>query len=408
MVDASGLRDLQVRRLAETLARARAMPLYKGRIDPGLQIEGLGDLTRLPVTTKQDLRALPRLDSGLAVPRSDIRRWHASSGTTGRRTAVGYSESDLTLWTEVTARALAHSGIGRGTVVHNAFGYGLFTGGLGFQLALDRLGATVIPASIGPTLEDHLSLMADFGAEALLSTPSFAARLAARRPNLPDLRIGVHGGESWTPALRARIEDGLGITVFNTYGLSEIIGPGVAHECTAHQGLHLYEDHFLAEVVTPGTTDPVPEGEVGELLLTTLSAQACPRLRYRTGDQVRLQSGPCSCGQNTRRITEVLGRLSDQLHEPAPMPTAIEQALLSLPDAGVHYQLHLRPERRLTRVHLEPRHGLDPVTWPRLAGQAAAALAVIGADVPIEVVAPGSLPRSSGKAPRIVQLREHA
>ena len=398
----SSLQALQCRRLADTLARARSMELYAGRIDPAVRIESLNDLRRLPVTTKTHLRALPRIDAGLAVVRSDVRRWHASSGTTGRRTAVGYTDADLRLWAEVTARALSQSGIGRGTIVHNAFGYGLFTGGLGFQLALDQLGATVIPASIGPSLEDHLSLMEEFGAEALLCTPSFAARLAERRPSLPRLRVGVHGGESWTQALRARIEVGLGIEVFNTYGLSEVIGPGVAHECASHRGLQLYEDHFLAEVVVPGTTDPVPDGEVGELLLTTLSAQACPRLRYRTGDLVCLESSPGPDGQQIRRITKVLGRLSDRLLGTGVMPTAIEQALLSLPEAGVHYQLHLRSDRKLLSVRLEPRRTLDQTDWARLQQRASAALGGLGLEVPVAVVPPGTLPRSSGKAPRVL------
>lgn len=397
----AALSRLQQRRLSETLVRARSTALYAGRIDPALRIDGLADLARLPVTTKQDLRALEGLQCGLAVPLSDIRRWHASSGTTGRRTAVGYTDADLALWAELTARALAESGIGRGTVVHNAFGYGLFTGGLGFQLALDKLGATVIPASVGPSIDDHLSLMADFGAEALLCTPSFAARLASRSPQLPALRVGVHGGESWTPALRARIEAGLGIEVFNTYGLSEIIGPGVAHECAAHRGLHLYEDHFLAEVVAPGTTDPVPAGEVGELLLTTLSAQACPRLRYRTGDLVRLCGGDCPCGQWTRRITEVVGRISDRLAAPAPMPTAIEQVLLGIPGVAVHYQLRLRPPRQLVAVDVEPTRDLAPSAWPQLGRRVSSALAATGVSVPVRVVPPGTLPRSNGKAPRI-------
>ena len=199
MEDAVRLAELQRRRLMETVARARVTPLYDRRIDPDVCIERLSELSRLPVTTKDDLRAVPRLESGLAVPMTDIRRWHASSGTTGRRTAVGYTDADLALWGEVTARALAESGIGRGTVVHNAFGYGLFTGGLGFQLALERLGATVIPASIGPSVDDHLSLMRDFGAEALLCTPSFAARLAERSPDLPTLRVGVQWKSVWWP-----------------------------------------------------------------------------------------------------------------------------------------------------------------------------------------------------------------
>lgn len=281
------LRRLQEKRLGWTLRQVWKTPFYRGRLpsdlaDPTRDEVSLEELVgELPITTKQQLRAPERLEDVLAVAATAVQRWHCSSGTSGVRTATAYTARDLRLWAELTARALAASSVERGTRVHNAYGCGLFTGGLGFEGGLRRLGATVVPASNLPSCKEQLELMAWFGAEVLLCTPSCAASLMETLLDLRwdlerfNLRVGIFGGEAWSGSLRRRIESGLGLKAYNTYGLSEIIGPGVAHECPAQQGLHLYEDAFLAEVLTIGGSERVDPNMPGELVLTTLANEAC-------------------------------------------------------------------------------------------------------------------------------------
>lgn len=409
------LRDLQLRRLAELLPRAGRTALYRDRLSlaEGAVANAIaeGDLTGLPLTTKDDLRALHSLEDALAVPREYVQRWHCSSGTSGKRTAMAYSRADLDLWARLTARALAASGIRRGTRVHNAYGYGLFTGGLGFGAGLQLLEASVVPASGTPSLQEHLELIDWFGAQALLCTPSCAASLvetlgeSGKSADDLQLSVGVFGGEGWSKVLGARIEQGLGLTAFDTYGLSEVIGPGVAHACHYQRGLHFYEDAFLVELLEPGESVPVPPGQLGELVLTTLMNEACPRVRYRTGDLVRLEGGSCECGRTGVRLVEFVGRVGDCLDEAGLMPLAVERALLAQPDLSSSWCIQI-PEgsRSEPIVHAEVRDELDNQERDALAARIARALQVALEDSAprVRLHPAGTLPRSVGKAERVI------
>ena len=343
------LRQLQEERLAELLHRvAHRVPFYKARLwTAGFEPEkfrGLADLPAIPFTTKEDLRE--HYPYGLlALPRDQVARVHASSGTTGRPTLTAYSRKDLELWSELMARVLAAAGVRAGTVVQIAYGYGMFTGGSGFQYGAERLGATVIPASSGHA-EKQLLWMRELGTEVLLCTPSFAATLLqeiagdlGHRPL--SLKAGIFGGEFWSEALRARLEQGLGVRAFDTYGLSEVIGPGVAQECPEGGGMHVFEDHFLPEIVDPVSGEPLPPGSYGELVLTSLTKEAMPVLRYRTRDRTRLIEEPCACGRSSRRIERIWGRADDQLRigDGQVFLSQIEQVLLETEGVQPNYQV---------------------------------------------------------------------
>ena len=311
---------LQLERLRQTVHWAcDRVPWYRQHwtaagISPE-DIRTLTDLARVPFITKDDLRdAYP---TGLfAVPLDQIVRLHASSGTTGKQVLVPYTQSDLAVWTECMVRVLTWFGIHSGDVLQNAYGYGLFTGGLGFHYGAEALGATVIPMSGGNT-DRQIVVMQDFGTTAVCCTPSFFLHIADRAGELGvdlrtlRLRVGVFGAEPWSEEMRQRIQQAAGIEAFDIYGLAEIVGPGVAAECAAHQGLHVLEDHFYPEVIDPCTGLVVPEGEPGELVLTTLSKQALPMVRYRTGDITAICPGPCPCGRTLRRIRRVSHRSDD-------------------------------------------------------------------------------------------------
>ncbi len=349
---AAELRALQASRLRELIDRLLvAGGLQAGRLrDAGVTggaDVGLEDLARLPTTAKQDLwDAYPF--GLLAVPRDRVVAVHGSSGTGGRPTLVAYSKNDIALWSRMCARALAAAGAGPGTLVHNAYGYGLFTGGLGIHQGAIELGATVVPVSGGMTAR-QVTLIADLRPQILTCTPSYAIRLgeALAEAGLTkesglSLRAGVFGAEPWTAEMRARINDLLGIQALDIYGLSEVIGPGVASECVvAADGLHVNEDHFLVETLDPQTGEPVPDGTPGELTFTTVTKEALPLLRYRTGDIAALRSDPCPCGRTLVRMSKVMGRKDDMLvvRGVNVYPSEVERVLLSEPSIAPDYLL---------------------------------------------------------------------
>ncbi len=383
------------------------------------------DVVKLPFMTKRDFR--DHYPFGLfAVPLEQVVRIHASSGTTGKPVVVGYTRRDLEVWAEVCARCLAASGARPGDVFQNAYGYGLFTGGLGMHAGAERMGLVVVPVSGGNT-ERQILLLQDFGPKILACTPSYALTLAealeARgvRPGQLALRYGVLGAEPWTEAMRQQIEAKLGITALNIYGLSEVIGPGVANECLeAKNGSHVFEDHFLVEVVDPQSGEPLPFGRQGELVFTTLTKEALPVVRYRTGDIASLNPEPCQCGRTFVRMSRVVGRTDDMLivRGVNVYPSQVEAALVGLPHLSPHYQLVVSRERTLdeleVRVEVDPEFhralgGLDPSHERVQALQRRvqeSLYGVLGLHVRVALTAPGSLPRSEGgKLRRVVDLR---
>jgi phenylacetate-CoA ligase len=398
--------------LLERVAPARER-LHAAGVTAAQDVESLDDLPRLPFSIKADLRE--HYPFGLlAVPREQLVRVHGSSGTGGKPTLVGYTRGDLDTWTELMARCLRMAGVRPGMVVHNAYGYGLFTGGLGFHQGAERLGATVVPVSGGLTGR-QVTLLRDLRAQALFCTPSYALRIgqALAETGLgPDdlaLEVGVHGAEPWTAALGAEIERALGLAALNMYGLSEMAGPGVAAECLeGRAGSHVNEDHFLVEVVDPSTGEPVAPGEEGELVFTTLTKEALPLLRYRTGDVAAVHVEPCACGRTLARMDPVRGRCDDMLviRGVNLYPSEIEAALLAVAGLAPHYQIIVeRPEAldELT-VTCEPADGgVDRVDLRDRAGHAL--FERTGVTIAVEVLDPGAVPRSEGKAVRVVDRR---
>lgn len=316
------------------------------------------DIAKLPFTYKADLRAAYPFYM-LAVPMDQVLRVHSSSGTTGRPTVVAYSRNDLAMWTDCIARNLAAVGIQPGHLIQNAYGYGLFTGGLAFQYGAEKIGAAVIPASVGQGLK-QLSLLRDFKPDVLLCTPSFAASLLqiAREKKISleelNLKAGIFGGEFWSESLRRKIEEGFGIKAYDTYGLSEVIGPGVAHECEVRDGLHINEDHFFPEIVDVETGEVLPAGELGELVLTSLTKEAMPILRYRTGDITRLIRGECPCGRSFIRMARTLGRVQDLIHvqQSKVFPVEIENILLQFPELYENYKIFLQDKNTQDNIEI--------------------------------------------------------
>ena len=417
------LAALQLTRLKDTLERAYAkVPHYKRRFDeagvkPG-DLTSLADVARFPFTLKTDLR--DNYPFGMfAVPREQLLRLHASSGTTGRPTVVGYTRGDLDLWAGLMARSMACAGALPGEVVHNAYGYGLFTGGLGAHYGAERLGCTVVPISGGGT-ERQVALLADFGATILCSTPSYALNIAEVAEQqkvdirkLP-LRIGLFGAEPWSDAMRADLQARLGIKAIDIYGLSEILGPGVACECHQMQnGLHGWEDHFLFECIDPETLQPVPRGEPGELVITTLTKEALPMIRYRTRDITRLSDEPCPCGRTHTRIMRVTGRDDDMLiiRGVNVYPSQVESVLVGFPGLAPHYQIVLTRDGALdamtVEVEIAPDAPADDAARKRKAGEVRHHIkSLIGVTCTVDVKAPGEVPRSQGKAVRVRDLRQ--
>ncbi|GAA1558090.1 phenylacetate--CoA ligase PaaK [Streptomyces globosus] len=415
---AAELAALQSERLRTTLRRAyERVPFYRQAFDKaGVHPDdcrSLADLARFPFTTKADLR--DQYPFGMfAVPRGEVRRIHASSGTTGRPTVVGYTERDLSTWADVVARSIRAAGGRPGQIVHVAYGYGLFTGGLGAHYGAERLGCTVVPASGGMT-DRQVRLIQDFRPEVVMVTPSYMLTLIDEMerqgidPRSTSLRTGIFGAEPWTEAMRREIEDRLGIDAVDIYGLSEVIGPGVAQEfAETKDGLHVWEDHFYPEVVDPLTGEPLPEGEPGELVFTSLTKEAMPVVRYRTRDLTRLLPG--TARPAFRRMERVTGRSDDMiiLRGVNLYPTQIEEILLRMPGLAPHFQLRLTREGRLDilTVRVEARREAGA----RLREESAAAVvrAVkegIGVTVEVEVVDPETLERSVGKIRRVADLR---
>jgi phenylacetate-CoA ligase len=413
------LRALQLERLQATVARAlAAQPVFAERlraagVDDPAELRSIDDVARLPFSHKADLR--DNYPFGLlAVPRSEVVRVHASSGSHGKPTVVAYTRADLDAWAELVARCLTTAGVRPGMVVHNSNGYGLFTGGFGFHDGVERLGGTIVPVSGGFTARQAM-LLRDLGGQVLTATPSYAlviaqaVRDAGIDPDELRLELGLFGGEPWTEAMRAQIERELGLTAIGCYGLSEMCGPGVATECLpVRSGQHVQEDHFLVEVIDPDSGEPLPEGEDGELVFTTLVKEAQPLIRYRTGDIGSISSEPCPCGRTQARITSLRGRRDDMLIVRGVnlFPSNVEHLLVGLPEVAPHYQLIVeRPE------HMDE---LTVLCEPADASVDRAALAErvevllhehTGIRIAVEVAEPGGVPRSEGKAVRVVDRR---
>jgi len=415
------LAALQRRRLKRSLAHAyERVPHYRRKFDEACvtpdSLGSLSDIADFPFTQKSDLR--DNYPFGLfAVPQAQVLRLHASSGTTGKPTVVGYTRADLDLWSDLMARTLACAGARPGDVVHNAYGYGLFTGGLGFHYGAERLGCTVVPVSGGNT-ERQVMLIKDFGAAVLCATPSYAlniaevvARAGIEATALP-LRFGAFGAEPWSEPMRRALETRLGIKAIDVYGLSEILGPGVAAECAAQDGLHGWEDHFLFEIINPDTLKPLPTGATGELVITTLTKEALPMVRYRTRDITRLTDAPCSCGRTHLRLMRITGRDDDMLiiRGVNVYPSQVEAALVGCPGLAPHYQIVLTREGALDAMTIEVE-GLPDAPGDDAACAAKAAevqhrlKTMIGVTCEVAVKAPGEVPRSEGKAVRVKDRR---
>jgi phenylacetate-CoA ligase len=416
------LRELQARRLAETVRRSAVVPFYrealrKAGVDAAA-IRGPDDVSRLPFTTKDDLRANYPLGL-LAVPRSEIARIHGSSGTTGKPTFVAYTRRDLDTWAGLVARFLVAGGLRREHVVHVAFGYGLFTGGFGLHQGIEKVGAGIVPAAGGNTPRQVL-LIRDLGAEVLVCTPSYALHIAevakaeGLSPGELPLRFGHFGGEPWTEQMRGEIERALGILAFNNYGLSEVIGPGVSGECSAREGMHVSEDHFVVECLDPKTLETVADGEVGELVFTTLTKEALPVLRYRTRDLAALDRRPCPCGRTGVRMSRVVGRSDDMLiiRGVNVFPSQVEEALLRVEGTAPHYLIEVSRPGALDEVvvKVEVRQG-DFSDEMRQMVELRDRIdreihAVTGVRMTVELVAPDTLERSAGKARRVLDHRK--
>ncbi len=423
-MDREALEQLQLERLEATLTRVyRTLPFYQQRFDAaGVDpdgVRGVADLRRLPFTVKDDLRA--NYPYGLfAVPLRDVVRLHASSGTTGLATVVGYTRNDLRNWSNAVARVLVAGGVGRDDVVQVAFHYGLFTGGFGLHQGAELLGASVIPMSSGHT-KQQVRILQDYRTTALVSTPSYALHLAdelieqgVQRSAL-SLKWGLFGGEPWSEAMRRQLEEKLHITATDNYGLSELMGPGVAGECLARAGLHLAEDHFLVELVDPETGAPTPPGQVGELVLTTLTKEAFPLVRYRTGDLTTLTTERCACGRTLARMGRVLGRTDDLLiiKGVKVYPSQIEAVLVALEGADPHYQIVL--ERRAAMdeatVLVEVGEGIFFDEMKKVSSLRETVRRrlheALGVTVDVKLVERKSLTRTDGgKAVRVVDRRE--
>jgi phenylacetate-CoA ligase len=409
---------LQLVRLRATLRRAYDhVPHYRAAfgaagVHPD-DLKELADLARFPLTTKDDLRR--HYPFGMfAVPRAQVARIHASSGTTGKPTVVGYTKADIEVWAEVCARSIRAAGGRPGDLVHVVYGYGLFTGGLGAHYGAERLGCTVVPMSGGMT-ERQVQLIADFKPDIIMVTPSYMLAIGdefARQkldPRAASLRIGIFGAEPWTQAMRAEIEQRFALDAVDIYGLSEVIGPGVANECVeTKDGLHLWEDHFYPEIVDPSSGALLPDGERGELVLTTLTKEAMPVIRYRTRDLTRLLPGTA---RTMRRMEKVTGRSDDMLiiRGVNLFPSQIEELILNDPRLAPHYLLEVRRERRLDQLKVIVEAKAEAADEDARAAAAADlehhVKSRIGVTSAVAVVAPGEVERSLGKAKRIVDLR---
>ncbi len=413
---------LQAAKLKETVERVQKVPFYKKTFsEAGItpeKIQSLDDLQRLPFTTKADLRKQYPLRM-LAVDRSEVARYHGSSGTTGKPTMVAYTHNDLKVWANLCARFLTGGGLLPKHSVQIAFGYGLFTGGFGLHYGVERVGASVIPAAAGNTPK-QIMLMMDMQVDALVCTPSYALTLSEFiiQNDIPrntlNLKYAHFGGEPWTEDMRTRIEDEMGILCFNNYGLSEVIGPGVSGECAVRDGMHISEDAFIVECINPETLEPVAPGEEGELVFTSLCKEAMPIIRYRTRDIASLNPEPCACGRTTVRMSRVTGRSDDMLIIKGVnvYPSQIEQALLRVEGTAPHYLIEVdRPDRKdIVTVKVEmtkDSFSSSMKVLQELKDKINRAIqGITGLRMNIELVSPNSLERFVGKAQRVVDLRK--
>jgi phenylacetate-CoA ligase len=417
------LETLQLRRLKDLVERVYYLVRpYREKMDAaGIKPEhiiSLADLQRLPFTTKDFLR--DNYPFGLfTLPLDQVVRVHASSGTTGKPTVVGYTKRDIETWAEVMARALACGGVKRGDVVHNAYGYGLFTGGLGAHYGAEKLGATVIPISGGQT-KRQIMIMQDFGSNVLLSTPSYALNIADTMADMGvdvaslSLRLGIFGAEPWSENMREEVENKLGLKAIDIYGLSEIIGPGVSMECIeAQHGMHIFEDHFMPEIIDPDSGEVLPLGEEGELVFTTLTKQAFPLIRYRTKDITRLIKEPCVCGRTFVRMEKITGRTDDMLiiRGVNVFPTQVEHVLVGIKGVEPHYQIIVNREGSMdtmeVQVEVSEQLFSDEVkNLERLSRRIQTEIKdLIGSTCKITLVEPKTIQRSEGKAKRVIDNR---
>ncbi len=415
------LNDLQLQRLQALLKRVyENVPLYRDKFDAAgvsPDITSLEDLSKFPFTVKDDMRSAYPYGM-FAVPLKDIVRVHSSSGTTGQITVVGYTKGDIERWSDLMARTLACAGAGPEDIVQVTYGYGLFTGGLGVHYGSERLGATTIPISGGNT-KRQVQVMKDFGTTILACTPSYALLIAETAlemgidlHDLP-LKAGIFGAEPWSENMRLQVEEIMGCKAIDIYGLSEIMGPGVASECSEQHGLHVNEDHFLVEIIDPETLQPVPDGESGEVVFTTLTKEGIPVIRYRTRDISRIIPGECPCGRGFRRMERVTGRSDDMLiiRGVNVFPSQIEQVLAGIPGVAPHYQVILDKRGSMdtveVNVEVAPDMSFDEIRelealQNRVRGEIQSALAV---SIAVKLVEPKSIERSQGKAVRVIDKR---
>jgi phenylacetate-CoA ligase len=419
-----GLESIQLRRLKHLVARVyRTVEPYRRKMDAaGVKpddIQSLADLAKLPFTVKDDLR--DNYPFGLfTVPLDEVVRVHASSGTTGKPTVVGYTANDIKTWSNVMARALCCAGATKGDMVHNAYGYGLFTGGLGAHYGIERLGATVIPVS-GGNSKRQINIMKDFGSTVLLSTPSYALNLAEAMdsmdvdPKSLSLRVGIFGAEPWSENMREEVERKLNLKATDIYGLSEVMGPGVAQECLhTTRGMHIFEDHFLPEIIDPETGEVLPPGEKGELVFTTLTKEAFPIIRYRTKDISRLFYEPCECGRTLVRMEKVTGRTDDMLiiRGVNVFPSQVEHVLMGVDGVEPHYQIVVDREGNLDtmQIQVEVSEGVfsDEIrVLENLTKHIQKEIKdLLGVTCKVKLVEPKTIQRSEGKAQRVIDRRK--
>ena len=422
-MDRDELRQLQLEQLQATLSRVYMnVPFYRKKfdelsIDPD-EFRSLADIRKLPFTTKNDLR--DNYPYGLfAVPLREVVRIHASSGTTGMSTVVGYTKNDIKTWSNLVARVLTAGGVTKDDVVQIAFGYSLFTGGFGLHYGAERIGASVIPISSGNTAR-QIKIMQDFKSTALVCTPSYASLIADTiqemgiNINSLSLKYGLFGAEPWSEKMRQEIQDKLKIIATDNYGLSEVMGPGVAGECLERNGLHINEDHFYVELIDPETLEPVPAGEVGELVITTLTKEAFPVIRFRTRDLTRLMPEPCPCGRKTIRMLRVQGRTDDMLiiRGVNVFPSQIENVLMSIEGTEPHYQIVVDRKGALDDVtvmvevsesiffdEMKKQNELIETIKKRLSSE-------LNISVNVKLVEKKSLERTEGKAKRVIDNRK--
>ena len=415
-ISREGMEQLQVVRLQACLANVKEqVSFYRNQLSGANpeDIRSLGDLSRLPFTTKQDLRDNYPFDL-FAKPMSEVVRVHASSGTTGKPTVVGYTSNDIDMWAGVAARALYLAGVTKEDVVQNAYGYGLFTGGLGLHYGIERLGAAVVPTSSGNTAR-QVMLLQDFGSTVLCATPSYALVLAEGAAEAGydiqagPLKVGIFGAEPWSERMRAEIESRLGITALDIYGLSEVMGPAVAMECIHKTGMHIAEDHFIPEIIDADTLESLPLGRQGELVFTCVTKEALPLIRYRTHDLARLIPGECPCGRTTIRMEKVLGRNDDMLiiRGVNVFPSQVETVLLGMNQVEPHYQLVVgRGADLMDNLEIRVESTEEPSQQVAITGILETRLrSALGIGCNVTILGRGEIARSEGKAVRIIDNR---